>query len=381
VATAAAPSDDSMALHFIDVGQGSATLLEFPCGAILIDTGGEKNELFDSETALLGYLNRFFERRQDLGRTLDALVITHPHIDHTRSIPAVLRQFKVRNIVDNGDVRADLGGKPQLFMHEWLFEKNRTIEKHNRKVSRKKHRRARQSQRRSPIGHLDVSSTDIGPEGLLSPVVDAIAACPRSEIDPQIRVLWGSRLGREEKGHNPNNDSVVLRVDYGKSSALLSGDLELLAIAWMTKHYAEHPELLDTDLYYVPHHGSRNSTSEHWVDLVSPKLAVISMGPYGRKLGTHPEFSARAFGHPNRDSVNQLIEGEGARDMLSRSEPIDAQIGIKGAWKERESQFEQRSIEKAVYATGWDGHVVVRAHPDGTYTVQTSDQNRVAQKP
>lgn len=76
---------DSMVMHFIDVGQGAATLLEFPCGAMLIDTGGENNALFDSEPKLLAYLNDFFQRRSDLNKTLDALVITHPHIDHTRS--------------------------------------------------------------------------------------------------------------------------------------------------------------------------------------------------------------------------------------------------------------------------------------------------------
>ena len=94
---------DAMVIHFIDVGQGAAMLVEFPCGAMLIDTGGEHNELFDSEPALMSYLNQFFERRKDLDRTLDSLVISHPHIDHTRSIDAVLRNFHVRNIVDNGD--------------------------------------------------------------------------------------------------------------------------------------------------------------------------------------------------------------------------------------------------------------------------------------
>jgi hypothetical protein len=53
-----------MTFHFIDIGQGDATLLEFPCGAVLIDTGGEQNELFDSNKALLAYLDAFFARRR-----------------------------------------------------------------------------------------------------------------------------------------------------------------------------------------------------------------------------------------------------------------------------------------------------------------------------
>ena len=54
---------DTMRMHFIDIGQGDATLLEFPCGAVLIDTGGEQNESFASDQALRDYLDAFFARR------------------------------------------------------------------------------------------------------------------------------------------------------------------------------------------------------------------------------------------------------------------------------------------------------------------------------
>jgi beta-lactamase superfamily II metal-dependent hydrolase len=59
----------TMRAHFIDVGQGAATLVEFPCAAILIDTGGEKNGEFDSTEALMDYLETFFARRADLSQT------------------------------------------------------------------------------------------------------------------------------------------------------------------------------------------------------------------------------------------------------------------------------------------------------------------------
>lgn len=85
-------------------------MLKFPCGAVLIDTGGEQNELFDSNKALLAHLDAFFERRKDLQRTLDLLLITHPHIDHNRSALAVLDRYRVRGVVDNG---ADKPHKPR----------------------------------------------------------------------------------------------------------------------------------------------------------------------------------------------------------------------------------------------------------------------------
>ncbi len=48
-----------MRVHLIDVGQGAATLIEFSCAAVLIDTGGEKNDEFDSTEHLIAYLDRF----------------------------------------------------------------------------------------------------------------------------------------------------------------------------------------------------------------------------------------------------------------------------------------------------------------------------------
>jgi beta-lactamase superfamily II metal-dependent hydrolase len=70
-----------MRVHLIDVGQGAATLIEFSCAAMLVDTGGEENEQFHSTDKLVRYLDEFFASRPDLHQTLALLVITHPHIE------------------------------------------------------------------------------------------------------------------------------------------------------------------------------------------------------------------------------------------------------------------------------------------------------------
>lgn len=71
-----------MYTHYIDVGQADATLLEFPCGAVLIDTGAQDNNHIDD---LVDYLENFFSRRTDLNNTLNVVFVTHNHIDHTRA--------------------------------------------------------------------------------------------------------------------------------------------------------------------------------------------------------------------------------------------------------------------------------------------------------
>jgi competence protein ComEC len=340
---------DSMKLHVIDVGQGSAALLEFPCAAVLVDTGGEQNEQFDGVKALVDYLDAFFARRTDLARTISLLVITHPHIDHTRGLETVLARYKVRNVIDNGDVRDDIGGKPQLALHAWLGEKGQ-----------------------KQVRHLDLARRDIdGADGLTSPIIDPIYACKSSPIDPVLRVLWSGDLGREEIGQNPNNDSVVLRVDFGEASFLLPGDLELLAIARLVKKYESNPALLDADVYLVPHHGSRKSSTLDLIRRVSPEVAVISAGPYDRYLQTEEEYTARVFGHPNQDCINHLLDPK-VGVTGKRSSPIEAWVGVRGAWKEKKSEFTRRAIDRAVYATSWDGTVVVTGNASGWIEVTTS---------
>src|SRR4051794_12845897 len=91
----------AMYAHCIDVGQGDSTLLEFPCGAMLIDAGGQDD---DSTARLLDYLEQFFARRSDLNRTLDLVLITHNHPDHTLALRAVAEHFTIRRYMDGGQL-------------------------------------------------------------------------------------------------------------------------------------------------------------------------------------------------------------------------------------------------------------------------------------
>jgi beta-lactamase superfamily II metal-dependent hydrolase len=84
--------------HFIDVGQAESILLEFKTAAILIDAGGEVTGNNRDRDHLIAYLNTFFARRTDLrdsaGRgILYSVIVSHPHIDHTRHLMPVMNNL------------------------------------------------------------------------------------------------------------------------------------------------------------------------------------------------------------------------------------------------------------------------------------------------
>ena len=110
-------SAPTMRAHFIDVGQGAATLVEFPCAAVLIDTGGEANGDFNSTVALMDYLDTFFNGRADLNKTLASIILTHPHIDHTRGVADVIAKYRVLNAVTNGQETGS-GKYGQIALHK-----------------------------------------------------------------------------------------------------------------------------------------------------------------------------------------------------------------------------------------------------------------------
>jgi competence protein ComEC len=323
LASGCASVGPTMRLHFIDVGQGAATLVEFPCAAVLVDTGGESNPEFSSNEHLSRYLDRFFDERADLGRRLDLLVLTHPHLDHTRGVKMVLERHRPRFIVTNG--REDGSGRHgQIAAHAFAS---------------------------AQVEGVRESAVPAG--GLSSLVIDPIDC---DSVDPELRVLWGS-LGEERAEKNGNNHSVVLRVGFGRASVLFSGDLETEMIGELVARHRSSGAL-DVDVYQVGHHGSYNGTTPELLAAMTPKHAVIAVGRPGRQH----MWTAWAFGHPRAPVVDaleaELSETRGPKRVL-------VGVGTK--------QFEARVVKRAIYATGWDGDVVLEAGLDGSWHAVAAD--------
>lgn len=325
-----APSGEPEArFHLIDVGQGFAALVEFPCGAALVDTGGETSFQFDSGQKLVRTLEAFFARRPDLDRTLDLLVLTHPHLDHTRNVEAVVSGFRVKNVVTGGEARGS-GGKQQRWLEEWATSNARLA---------------------------TVRSEAVPPGGTTSAVIDPIACAP---VDPRITALWGGVTSAppgwtERAFRNHNNHSVVVRFEFGQASFLVTGDLEEAGIdALLERHRGTG--VLDVDVWQVGHHGSYNATTAPLLQAMTPRIALVPMGSPDRWA----KWTAWKFGHPRKPAIDLLLASG-----LDPRPPVDVLVGVSV------ETFEPLRLDRAIYGTGWDGTVVVAASASGSYRVET----------
>lgn len=320
-----------MRVHFIDVGQGAATLLEFQCAAILVDTGSEQNGEFEGTEAIMDYLESFFAARPDLNNTLRSLILTHAHIDHTRGVKAILAKYSVLNGVTNGFEKGS-GKFGQIALHKKAIAAEHA---------------------RDSFGFRAVWMRDVIPGvGLTDGAIDPVKC---DDADPKITALWGrvhEEYGWKAKQiDNGNNHSVVLRVDFGKSSMLISGDLEADAIPDLLALH-KSTALLDVDVYHVGHHGAANGTTEPMLRAMTPKMAVIAMGPADRR----ESMSAWKHGHPRKVTVELLAK------HIKTTRPATKVLVATG-----QSTFETFPLTRANYSTGWDGTVVLEADVDGTW--------------
>lgn len=260
----------------IDVGQGDSIFVAGPDGkTMLIDAGGPVGGLSEVAAAT----NRF-----DVGedvvspylwsrriRHLDILVLSHAHSDHMGGMPAVMRNFHPHELWVSID--------PDSATYRSLLAEARELGVR--------------------VRHF-------------------YAGDQMSWDGTQITVL-APQPGYTNGGAPVNDDSLVLRMQYGKASVLLEGDAE----APSEEAMLASGRMRAVTLLKVGHHGSKTSTTPDFLRAADPKDAVISVG------------KGNTFGHP-RFEVLERIEGEHAR--LYRTDEfgattflLDKQGGIREA--------------------------------------------------
>lgn len=223
----------------IDVGQGSATLLRLPRGInMLVDGGGFHDSSFDMGRAVIAPF--LYSQRID---KIDIVVLTHPHPDHLQGLIHIVNNFDVREVWCTGAKAND-----DLYR---LWEKSI-------------------SERKIKIKHLSSQS----PPEIIS--------------DVHFQFLWPMRpvdQTDQESSYDETNDaSLVMKITYGTKSFLVTGDIS----AGVEARLISPEQNIQSDLLFVPHHGSVHSSSIDFIRAVSCRYAIISSGKNNVFRHPHP---------------------------------------------------------------------------------------------
>ena len=225
----------------IDVGHGSASLLEFPGGyTMLIDGGGfADNAAFDVGAAIVAPL--LWKKKI---RTVDTLILSHPNSDHLNGLIYIARYFHVKNVWTNSEVNDTLGY--QTFMDVVA----------NRKI-------------------VLPSFADMPQNFWINGVKLDFLYPPQGYL----------KLKEKEGWRNTNNNSLVVKVSMGSRSFLFPGDIMAAAEEELVGMAGRK---LDSTVLIAPHHGSRSSSSTAFLGEVNPEVVVISCGRRSRFKLPHP---------------------------------------------------------------------------------------------
>jgi competence protein ComEC len=244
---AAWPTHSSqLQVSFLDVGQGDAIFIETPSQRQILVDGGPSPEKLSQE---LG------ERLPFWDKSLDLVVLSHPHSDHLGGLVGVLQRYRVEQVLEPGV------GTDSAIYQEWL----RAVEEKDIK------RTTAQVGQQIGLG-----------DGILLEV-----------LNPQAEPLTGT--------DSPVHDNaVVLRLRWNKVSFLLTSDIGEDAEREILAQGLE----VDSAVLKVAHHGSATSTSDLFLAAVSPQVAVISVG------------ADNMYDLPNREEVVPRLEQRLGEDMV-----------------------------------------------------------------
>lgn len=230
--------DGRLHLKFYDVGQGDAVFIRTPSGNQILIDGGPDSRILPKLYADMPFFDR----------TIELVILTHPHADHVSGLVEVLRRFKVEHIIYGPDD----------------YDSN----VYRQFISQTKE----QVRRGAAVHHLGggerISLGEVSLE-MLWPPLESTASDTTS---------------------NPNNLSLVGELRFKGFKALLPGDQETDEAARMLSRLPLSP----VEVLKVAHHGSKNGLNREALEILKPQLAVISVGANNK------------YGHPHQQTLDLL---------------------------------------------------------------------------
>lgn len=226
---------DKMIVHYIDVGQGDSILIQVNNKNLLIDAGPKSDN-----KKFLNYLSHLNLEK------LDYIIATHPHEDHIGNMSDVIDDYKVLNFY-----------APKVQTTERTFEKMiESLKSKNLKIN---------------VLKKGADSINLGK-------------------NTKVTIFSPAKDSYEDL----NNYSPVIKIEYGKTSFLFTGDAE----KDVEKEILASNEDINADVLKVGHHGSSTSTTQDFLNKVHPIIGVISVG------------QDNTYNHPNSDTLKRLTENK-----------------------------------------------------------------------
>ncbi|PKM92984.1 MAG: DNA internalization-related competence protein ComEC/Rec2 [Elusimicrobia bacterium HGW-Elusimicrobia-4] len=208
----------NLKITFIDVGLGDAILCEFPDGSnMLIDGGGDwvSDKKYDiGETIISPYL-----WNKDIVR-IDAVILTHPHMNHYQGLIAVCNNFKIKKFITSGEVSME---NEYLELMKILRKKKIIVEKF------------------SAGAHFNIGNISVD---VLNP----------EKILP-----------------NTDDNSIVMKLSYNDFSILFCGDITRKTQNILTSYRKN----IASTVLFVPSHGKKKLLLDFLLT-ISPEYAIIS---------------------------------------------------------------------------------------------------------
>lgn len=238
--------DADLEIHFIDVGQGDCSLIKWEGAAMLIDCG-EKEQ----SEAVLKYL-----KKQGV-KKLDYIIATHPHSDHIGGMGEIISEMEAGKVI-----------APRMSAE--MTPTTKTYERFLQALKDKS---------------LKLTAAKPGTEYRLGEAGEDGKSPPKFEV-----------LAPVEDYDDLNNYSVVIRLTYGSTSYLFTGDAEKEAELDILQSGRD----VDSDVLKMGHHGSSTSSCEEFYEAVSPEICVIQCG------------EGNSYGHPHKETM-ETAEASGAK--------------------------------------------------------------------